>query len=104
MAEEMFRPPVNRAMRVLDRSFFRREYPVSAARVFDVKSISRVQKEFVKSKDLLNIRAVFPVQTVPAGVAEGGVAQKCVLLRPEVKHDGIMLQKHEEKRMRTQRD
>lgn len=90
MAEEdMFRPPINRAMRVLDKAFFRKEYPTSAAKVFDMKSISRVQKEFVKSKDLLNIRAVFPVQPVPTEESFSG-AQKCILLRPQVKHDGML--------------
>jgi len=89
MAEEdMFRPPINRAMRVLDKTFFRKEYPTSAAKVFDMRTISRVQKEFVKSKDLLNIRAVFPVQPVPAEYSSD--AQKCILLRPQINYNGVL--------------
>jgi len=73
-------------MRVLDRAFFHREYPISAAKIFDLKSISRVQKEFSKSNDILNIRATYPVQPVPDNIDTK--AQKCILLRPEVQHNG----------------
>lgn len=83
----MFRPPVNRAMRVLDRSFFRREYPISAAKVYDVKSMSKVQRELVKSREILHIRAIAPVQPVPTEASSD--AQKCIILRPELKHNGM---------------
>ena len=33
---DMFAPPVNRAMKVLDRAFFKRTVPTSAARIFTV--------------------------------------------------------------------
>lgn len=51
---DMFAPPVNRAMKVLDRSFFQKTVPISAARVFNPRDISRCRKELESSKDMLN--------------------------------------------------
>ncbi|KAI9838647.1 MAG: hypothetical protein M1819_004961 [Sarea resinae] len=50
---DMFRPPVNRAMRVLDRSFFKKRVPLSAARIPDNKKISKIRTELDRSQDLL---------------------------------------------------
>lgn len=80
---DMFRPPVNRAMRTLDRAFFRRRYPISAARVADLKSISRVSKALLQSKDAIIMRMVHPVRTDPVDTTA-----KCVLLRSEIRPDG----------------
>ncbi|KAJ9263119.1 hypothetical protein DTO195F2_3097 [Paecilomyces variotii] len=80
----MFRPPVNRAMRVLDRSFFRKTIPISAATVLKTSDISRVRNELLRSRDLLAVPRLNPIR-----VAQGDNAdqKKCVLLREGVKHD-----------------
>ncbi|KAB8356677.1 hypothetical protein FH972_024253 [Carpinus fangiana] len=75
----MFRPPVNRAMRILDRSFFQKDVHLAAARIFDVRNISRIRAELQKSKDILARRAVMPVQPDPVDVSK-----KCILLRPDI--------------------
>ncbi|KAF4309805.1 putative tRNA methyltransferase trm5 protein [Botryosphaeria dothidea] len=87
MSEDaMFRPPVNRAMRVLDRSFFQKTFPISAARVANNKDISLVRKALEKSKDVLAARRLQSVQPdpLPELAAKG---RKCVLLRPDIKPD-----------------
>jgi hypothetical protein len=102
---EMFRPPVNRAMRVLDRSFFRKTIPLSAATVFENSNISRVRNALGKSHDLLalpRLNVIRPVPTTTAaqtveGEGEGetgkkrklsGEERKCLLLREGIKYDG----------------
>ncbi len=82
----MLAPPVNRAMKVLDRSFFRKIIPTSAARVFNIQDIARCRTELNKSAEELHAR-IPPVVADPdeARSAKGG---KCVLLRPDVMHDG----------------
>lgn len=82
---DMFQAPVNRAMKILDRSFFRKDINLAAACILDVKKITRYQKEL--STDILEIprlRAVrsVPVDTLPNGNARG------VLLKPEVRING----------------
>ena len=83
---DMFAPPVNRAMKVLDRSFFQRTIPASAARIFSPKDISRVRTDLDRSRDTLKTR-LDGVQPDPdaARAAKGG---KCLLLKPEVVHNG----------------
>ena len=82
----MFRPPVNRAMRLLDRAFFSKDCPISAARIFDIKNVSRIRNDFAKSKDILVLRQIMPIKPDPD--AYSSVNRKCLLLRPEIKHDG----------------
>lgn len=85
--DEMFAPPVNRAMKVLDRSFFQKTIPTSAARIFNPKDISRCRKELTAAKDTLPNNRVDPIRADPdADKAQQGV--KCLLLRPEVVHTG----------------
>lgn len=100
----MFRPPVNRAMRVLDRSFFRKTIPLSAATVFENSNISRVRNALAKSSDLLtlprlNIIRSAPTEQTVERKAEGetertrktkptGPERKCLILREGIKHDG----------------
>jgi tRNA (guanine37-N1)-methyltransferase len=94
--DTMFRPPVNRAMKVLDRNFFKVETAISAARVFDIKQLSRIRGAILKSKDILDVRQLHPIQSVPAALksemttAKDG-EQKCILLRPGVVHDGLFV-------------
>ncbi len=80
----MFRPPVNRAMRALDRSFFKKSIPLSAARIRDNKQISRYRTEL--GHDLLKLDRMPAVRSVRD--SEGQEA-KALLLRPEVNPDGI---------------
>lgn len=95
----MFRPPVNRAMRVLDRSFFRKTVPLSAATVFENTNISRIRTELMKSRDLLAVPRQTPVRdvqekTVQAfkkpgeAIEKSDLLKKCLLLREEIKYDG----------------
>ena len=79
----MFRPPVNRAMRALDRSFFRKSVPLSAATVRDNRQISKYRTEL--GHDVLRLERVPAVRSVRD--AEGREV-KALLLRPEVKPDG----------------
>jgi tRNA (guanine37-N1)-methyltransferase len=93
--DTMFRPPVNRAMKVLDRNFFKTESVISAARVFDTKQLSRIRGQILKSKDILDVRQLHPIQSVPPAVQKGDASskgeQKCILLRPGVVHNGLLV-------------
>ncbi|THC96934.1 hypothetical protein EYZ11_003595 [Aspergillus tanneri] len=79
----MFRPPVNRAMRVLDRSFFRKTVPLSAATVFKNSDISRVRGALQKSQELLDV----PKMNVIREVKVDDAVKKCLLLNERVKYD-----------------
>ena len=79
----MFRPPVNRAMRVLDRSFFQKSVPISAARIRDHKQISKYRAEL--GHDTLRLDRMQNVRSVRDS---DGQETKALLLRPEVKQDG----------------
>ena len=81
----MFRPPVNRAMRVLDRSFFKQTVQLSAARVHDIKNLSRIRNELDKSKDLLTLRMLTPVRLDPTDTSK---ERRCILLRSGIKVNG----------------
>lgn len=85
--DEMFRPPVNRAMRVLDRGFFQKTVPIAAARITSNKDISLVRKTLEKSKDVLTAPRLASVQPDPLPEL-ASLGRRCVLLRPDVKHDG----------------
>lgn len=87
-ADDMFRCPVNRAMRVLDRSFFSKRTPLTAARIFDKKNISKCRGELIASGDSFYLDRYASVR---ADDGEGGdPKRKCVLLKPEIKHDGLL--------------
>ncbi|KAI9798946.1 MAG: tRNA(m(1)G37)methyltransferase [Piccolia ochrophora] len=82
----MFRPPVNHAMRTLDRTFFRKVIPISAARITDNKNIGEIRQQLSKTNELLRLLRVTEVQRDPeVSLAERDV--KCLLLQPEVRHD-----------------
>ncbi|KAI9374756.1 guanine methyltransferase Trm5 [Aspergillus egyptiacus] len=80
---EMFRPPINRAMRVLDRSFFQKTIPISAATVFKPSDISNVRNQLVKSKDTLTLARLNNIREIK----KDDVVRKAILLREEIKHD-----------------
>jgi tRNA (guanine37-N1)-methyltransferase len=84
---DMFAPPVNRAMKVLDRGFFQKTIPTSAARIFNPKDISRCRKELTASKDTLPSNRIDPIRADP-DLERATKGSKCLLLRPEVVHSG----------------
>lgn len=81
----MFRPPVNRTMRTLDRAFFRKVVPLSAAKVFQHSDISRLRNELIKSSDILAVPRVNCVRNIED---TDGLVRKALLLREDLKHDG----------------
>lgn len=87
MSADMFAPPVNRAMKVLDRSFFQKTVATSAARIFSPKDISPCRNDLEKSNDTLLMPRIQPIRSDPdqERAQKGG---KCILLRPEVIHNG----------------
>lgn len=82
---EMFRPPVNRAMRVLDRSFFRKTIPLSAATVFKNSDISRVRDKLMKNRDQFALPRLNSVKEIK----KDDIVRKCLLLKEEIKHNGM---------------
>ena len=80
---EMFRPPVNRAMRVLDRAFFQKKVPLSAARVLNKKEIAKLRSEL--GRDVLRLDRFQCVQSIQGSKGE---EHKALLLNPQIKPDG----------------
>jgi tRNA (guanine37-N1)-methyltransferase len=76
---QLFLPPVKRDMHVLDRSFFKKTIPLSAATVFENRDLQRVRKELSRSGDILSIDAVKITRD-----DETAPGKKCMLLNPEV--------------------
>lgn len=72
-------------MRTLDRSFFRKTIPLSAAAVFKNSEISNTRKELSKSKDLLSVPRVETVREIRES---DDLVRKCILLREDIKHNG----------------
>lgn len=83
MADEMFRAPIHRGMRALDRSKFQKTVPLKAARIFDNKSISKVRQELERSRDALQQDRLGSVHPDP-DLERAKAGKKCILLRPEV--------------------
>lgn len=86
-APDMFAPPVNRAMKVLDRAFFQKTVPTSAARIFNPRDIARCRTELDRSKDSLGLSRITPIRSDPSD-EHAKKGSKCILLRPEVLHNG----------------
>jgi hypothetical protein len=84
------RPPVNRAMRTLDRSFFKRVVPMSAARFLNNKDIAACRSHLMKSKDALDLKRASALRHVPGPGSEPS-GLKCLLLDTNVKQDGMDL-------------
>ena len=83
---EMFRPPVNRAMRVLDRSFFHKKIPLVVAAVSDPKHIGKCRTDL--TKDVLRLDRMQAIKRIHD---DQGQERKALMLRPEVKQDGRTL-------------
>ncbi|PGG96318.1 tRNA (guanine(37)-N1)-methyltransferase [Blastomyces parvus] len=98
---DMFRAPVNRMMRKLDRSFFKKTVPLSAATIFDKQSIGPIKNELLQSQDLLLANRIIPVRTAREGPLENVAdhwygrkngkqdGRKCLLLREDIKADDV---------------
>lgn len=80
----MWRPPVDRTMRVLQRSFFKQEYTLAAARVFEPSNIQPFRKTL--GQDVLSLDRIPAVR--PSPVAEDlPQKRKAILLRADIKYD-----------------
>lgn len=79
----MFRPPVNRAMRALDRSFFKKSTLLSVAKVRDSQNISKYRAEL--GHDLLKLDRMSAVKSV---YGPNGQEAKALLLKPDIKSYG----------------
>ncbi|CAK4032448.1 tRNA (guanine(37)-N1)-methyltransferase [Lecanosticta acicola] len=92
MADGMWRPPINRLMRTLDRSFFQKTIELKAARVFENKNITKCRAALERSKDALAQDRLGSVHPDPdAELAKAG--KKCILLRPEISPDSASVAK-----------
>lgn len=79
---EMFRPPVNRLMRVLDRPFFQKEIRLCAAQIINPKDISKTRAEL--KSDLLSTLRLKSIVSIPGQDHQ----TKALLLRPEIRKQG----------------
>lgn len=84
--EEMFRPPINRFMKVLDRSFFHKTIPISAAKVNDKKQISKLRVDL--KHDILHLDRLQVIRSIPGSEPGAG---KALLLKPEIVAEGSIL-------------
>ncbi|KAL3427596.1 Met-10+ like-protein [Phlyctema vagabunda] len=83
----LFRPPIVRcASGVLDRALFSKTVPLTAARVSNLKNISKWRSALESTRELLRLERFQNVRPDPSSelAAKGG---KCLLLKPEVKSD-----------------
>ncbi|EFR02228.1 tRNA (guanine-N(1)-)-methyltransferase [Nannizzia gypsea CBS 118893] len=82
--QTMFRPPINRAMRVLDRSFFKKTIPLAAATVFEPRNLGRIKNELAKSNDILNAPRLPAIRYVQNPTTEEEKSKKCILLKEQI--------------------
>lgn len=87
---DMFRPPINRAMRILDRPFFQKDVHLAAACVLDSKQIATCRKEL--HDDILKLERLPPIRSVPPSVSTDKNS-KCLLLKPSTRVEGIWTEK-----------
>ena len=85
-SDEMFRPPVNRAMRVLDRTFFKKRIPLAAARVLKKKEISSCRTKL--GNDMLRLERMSSVVS-DTRTKDVENDSKSILLGPGVRYNGI---------------
>ena len=83
--EEMFRPPVNRAMRALDRTYFRKSIPLAAAKVHSDHFVSICRTEL--SQDVLKLERMSIVKILKE--SESSNTHKALLLNPKIKTDSV---------------
>ena len=76
ISTDMFAPPVNHAMRVLDRSFFSKTIPLAAALVLDNTQIHATRQQL--KQDILDVGKVHSVVEDPSS------SYKALLLGPRI--------------------
>ena len=84
MVLSRFSPPVNRAMRTLDRAFFKKMVPVTAARVLDATLLHTIRERVLKDLipfERFNQRYLFNSKL--------DIETPLLILRPKVKYDGM---------------
>ncbi|KAK5045837.1 hypothetical protein LTR84_008930 [Exophiala bonariae] len=79
---EIFKPPINRSMQVLDRSFFQKVVRLSALSITDFKQISNVRSQLTKSQATI---AIPMIKILREDDLTPGA--KCLLLRPGIDAD-----------------
>ena len=84
----MFRPPIDRTMRVLNRSFFHKRIPLAAARVLNNNHISKCRSYL--RHDLLQIDGMSSVR-VDATADDARLGLKSLLLQPNIRPEGMYL-------------
>jgi len=82
MDDTMFRPPVNRAMRALDRSYFYKKIPLAAATVLESRNIAKYRTEL--HDEMLKLDRVPTVKQDPR---QKGL--KTLLLKPEIRPESM---------------
>ncbi|KAL8905205.1 MAG: hypothetical protein Q9171_006762 [Xanthocarpia ochracea] len=78
----MFRPPVNHAMRILDRAFFQKDVNLAAACVMNSKNIATCRNEL--HNDILKLERLPPIRPVPLNIS-ADKNLKCLLLKPDTR-------------------
>ena len=81
--DDMFRPPINRAMRVLDRSFFQKKIPTLAALILNPKNTSKFKTELYN--DTLKLDRMQAIKVLHDAK---GQKKKGIMLKPNIKKDG----------------
>ncbi|CUS11544.1 unnamed protein product [Tuber aestivum] len=79
-----FLPPVNRAMRTLDRAFFKKIVPVTAARVLDATQVHTIKERILRDLipyERFNLRYDFNSKL--------DTETPLLILRPDVKYDDL---------------
>ena len=72
-------------MHILDRSFFKKTIPISAATIFENQNLESVRKELARSGDVLSIDAIKIIRD-----DETAPGKKCMLLKPAVDATGML--------------
>lgn len=75
-ATDMFAPPINRAMQVLDRSFFSKTVPLAAALIMDNSQIQATRQQL--KRDVLDVGKIHSVVQDPSS------SYKALILGPHV--------------------
>lgn len=73
---DMFAPPINRAMQVLDRSFFSKTIPLAAALITDNSQIQSTRQQL--KRDILDVGKIGSVVQDPSS------SYKALILGPQI--------------------
>lgn len=82
--DTMFRPPINRAMRALDRSYFHKNIPLAAATVLESRNIAKYRTDL--HDELLKLDRVPTVKQDPRQKD-----LKTLLLKPEIRPESMVV-------------